>query len=291
MANVLTSFPVSISDATTMRAWGQNIAAILTAMGLVRTTDTGTIDWSTVSYPGSVNTIAGYDIWRFNDALQSTAPVFIKIGYGRGANSGMTYMTVEVGAATNGALTLSGAGSGNVVTLFGPGVNSDSGSKIQLASSDGSGLAYVHGLDATTHKSGIFIDRFRNSDGTPNGNGVIFRWGISGWGSMVIDKVNGLTWGNASGGALMPMSIVAGQSTVQADGAVPIAPIYGLAPGVTLTAMKLAVVYNAADLGTYGKIQIPHLGATRTFNGMGTLATGQDSASQTGCSLALWWSD
>lgn len=78
---------------------------------------------------------------------------------------------------------------------------------------------------------------------------------------------------------------------MQADGTVPIAPIYSLAPGVSMNQLKMAVVYNAADLGLYGKLAIPHLGATRTFNGLGTSSTGHDSAGQGSCSIAIWWSD
>jgi hypothetical protein len=46
----------------------QGIAAQIAAMGLVQTSDTGQINWVTVARP-ALNTIAGYEIWRFNDAF------------------------------------------------------------------------------------------------------------------------------------------------------------------------------------------------------------------------------
>lgn len=64
------------------RAWGKDYSDHLALVGLVRTADTGQIDWSTVLRPGAINTAAGYEIWRFDDTLQATAPIFIKIEYG-----------------------------------------------------------------------------------------------------------------------------------------------------------------------------------------------------------------
>lgn len=98
------------SDAL-FRAWGSGIAAQLVACGLVQTADTGQIDWGTVTAPTAQNTMKGYEIYRFNDALQGTYPVFIKVEYGSSQFCTITYtagMYVTVGKATNGAGTLTG---------------------------------------------------------------------------------------------------------------------------------------------------------------------------------------
>jgi hypothetical protein len=81
MAIDIRNLPAFLADDATFRAWGSGIAAQIAAMGLVQTSDTGQINWVTVARP-ALNTIAGYEIWRFNDALQATKPVFIRIDYG-----------------------------------------------------------------------------------------------------------------------------------------------------------------------------------------------------------------
>lgn len=57
--------------------------AIAAVGGLVRTGNTGQIDPTTVLFPAR-GAMAGYDVFRFDDALQATTPVFIRIGYQRG---------------------------------------------------------------------------------------------------------------------------------------------------------------------------------------------------------------
>src|SRR4051812_38221933 len=70
-----------LADDATFRAWGSGIAAQIAAMGLVQTSDTGQINWTTVTRPG-INVLAGYEMWRFADSLQATKPVFIRLDYG-----------------------------------------------------------------------------------------------------------------------------------------------------------------------------------------------------------------
>lgn len=52
--------------------------------GLVQTGDTGQLDIDAVAALPADNTYAGYRMYRFNDALQATSPIFIKIEFGCG---------------------------------------------------------------------------------------------------------------------------------------------------------------------------------------------------------------
>ncbi len=109
-----TSAPTLTLNNTTdafFRAWGSGISAALAAIGLVQTADTGQINWSTVTRPLADLTAQGYEIWRFNDALQSTRPIFIKIEYGAGAATGTAVsaaLWITVGTSSNGAGTITG---------------------------------------------------------------------------------------------------------------------------------------------------------------------------------------
>lgn len=88
------------SDAT-FRAWGLAISTNLAAVGLVQTADTGQINWATVTMSGAG--VDGYEIWRFNDALQASAPVFMKIGYGNGNLTSVPAVFLQVGTGSDGS--------------------------------------------------------------------------------------------------------------------------------------------------------------------------------------------
>ncbi len=64
------------TDAT-FRTFGAALNAAIASTGLVQTADTGQINWTTVLKPTN-GSVIGYEIWRFDDSLQGTAPVFIK---------------------------------------------------------------------------------------------------------------------------------------------------------------------------------------------------------------------
>lgn len=101
------------SDAA-FRAWTTDVHNALIAAGFVQTADTGQIAFASVLKPTAVNTIAGYAMYRFADALQSTAPIFIKIEFGMGATLDTTIgWRITVGTQTDGAGVVGGV---NVVT-------------------------------------------------------------------------------------------------------------------------------------------------------------------------------
>lgn len=96
------------------RIWGSEFSAKLAAVGLVQTADTGQINWSTVTR-GAAGTDSGYEVWRFNDTLQGTAPLFLKFYFGTGqVTTTCPRLRIEVGTGSNGSGTLTGQGSGTV---------------------------------------------------------------------------------------------------------------------------------------------------------------------------------
>lgn len=95
------------SDAN-FRSWGSYIATRLLAVGHVKTGDTGQIDWATVTAPASANVYQGYEIWRFDDSLQASAPVYIKIEYGSSSAAANPAIRVQFGSGSNGSGSLTG---------------------------------------------------------------------------------------------------------------------------------------------------------------------------------------
>lgn len=169
------------------RAWGSGIAAGIVAAGLVKTTDTGQIDWTTVLTPTVANTKRGYEIYRFNDALQATRPVFMRFDYGSGAYVYNPMIWVTVGTATDGAGTITAHASfpntvaGIRTSLY----NTSSQYFTSLPSlvyvdSDEAGSLMVAGWFSASGASNptycgfvTVVERTRDFDGTKNGEGVL----------------------------------------------------------------------------------------------------------------------
>lgn len=94
------------------QAWAGRVEAALSGCGLVQTADTGQQAAASQTYPASVNDWSRYQMWRFNDSLQATYPIFVKIMFGRVAQSFDVHIRVEVGTATDGAGNLVGVQGG-----------------------------------------------------------------------------------------------------------------------------------------------------------------------------------
>lgn len=90
------------------RAWGYELTYNMALAGIIQTDDTGQIDWTTVTFPGTNTTAAGYTIHRFNDVLQANTPIYFKMEYGRGSAASNPAMWVTVGSGTDGAGTITG---------------------------------------------------------------------------------------------------------------------------------------------------------------------------------------
>jgi hypothetical protein len=101
------SFMVASETAndTQFRAWGGALSNAITAVGIIKTADTGQIDWTTVANPAD-NSYGGYEVRAFDDSLQSTNPLFLKIEFGRLNN--LIAMRLSLGTGTNGSGTLTG---------------------------------------------------------------------------------------------------------------------------------------------------------------------------------------
>lgn len=110
MTTATTSSPCSQATNAAFQAWvGEVVTALFTTIGLTQTADTGQINPATVAAPGAVNTMQGYVIGRFNDTLQSTAPLFFKLEFGSGSASATNpQMYITIGTGSNGSGTLTG---------------------------------------------------------------------------------------------------------------------------------------------------------------------------------------
>lgn len=80
------------------RAWGKWVSDGLANTGLTKGTDAGQIDWSTANLPTAAYQMQGYEFWGFSDALQNTAPVWLKLQYGSGSANTIPALWWAVGS-------------------------------------------------------------------------------------------------------------------------------------------------------------------------------------------------
>lgn len=131
MATYTDTISFDHSSDVAMRATVRKMRDMFVANGLVQTLDTGQFNLDTgvrrlVSNEGE-GPVSGYQMFRFDDLLQSNYPIFIKIEYGLqmeynsyygGYIYTMPYLWVTVGTSTNGAGVLNGV-VGNRIRLHG----------------------------------------------------------------------------------------------------------------------------------------------------------------------------
>lgn len=179
--------PISDTDAN-FRLWGKAISDALVALGLVKTSDTGQIDWATVLKPAAGSTSAGFEIWRLNDALQSSAPFFIKIEYGSGSAATTPSIWITIGTTTNGAGTLGG----NVSTRTQIRANGSSATLTNCYFS-GQSSRINFALWPMSSNNGIFvsIERLKDAAGADTSEGVYFLNGntFNGYSAQTVGSV------------------------------------------------------------------------------------------------------
>lgn len=214
------SKPINDTDAN-FRAWGNGLSSAIQAVGLVRTADTGQIIWTTVTRPTAANTMQGYEIFRFNDSLQGTAPIFLKIEYGSGNYGGsvVAYKTT-VGKGTDGAGNITGVL--HVLTQTGSSSGSSSSDFLSYVSSgDGSMLVFTLWPTATTvatHGWRFALERSRDVNGDPTAIGTCC-YRINSTGSTTaanVSRTEAADYGSALTNTLLRGGIYTGYEIVAA---------------------------------------------------------------------------
>lgn len=158
------------SDAT-FREWGLEFSTFLSTIGLVQTADTGQINWASVTRPGT-NTNAGYEIWRFNDALQATAPIYIRFDYGTHSNANAPRIQLTVGVGTNGAGVITAAGSWTTDSLNGSSASTTDVARNSYFCYDGGTLGFFWKAGVTA-RAGLCITRTVDASGAYTGVGAM----------------------------------------------------------------------------------------------------------------------
>lgn len=217
-----TSFTVTFysADDAGFRAWGKAISDALTAVGLVQTADTGQIDWATI-VRGSANVDWGYEIRRFDDPLQATAPIYLKIGYGAQSSVTSPQISVQVGKGTDGAGTITEQFFGRFVVPIVAFPTSPQNAYV--AGGDGSFITLAASPSIWTSQGGAFsVERSRDAAGAPTGDAVTLTWATGDSTSNAGLRVNSFANRNTSASGIysaIPPMIVPGSGLPLANGA------------------------------------------------------------------------
>lgn len=279
------------------RAWGSIVSAALATAGWVQTADTGQINWTTVTRAAN-NTAAGYEIWRLNDSLQSTAPIYLKVEYGTAAGATLPGMWTTAGTGSDGAGALTSvAGSGTSVTTRQPVHVANSidtwPNSLQALEVNGDGSSLVLAFWPNTGGlGGMFfaLERFRNWDGTTNGDGFVVMYGASGT-NGIIQKTQSVYFtttitqpGQLSTTPAPSMGLGGTFSSCVVGNTLyplPILPGWGFKAQAPLAMLMLVA---RTDLTAGNSFTITHYGVAHTFHALGAGATTQGFATIGGSS-------
>ena len=180
MATLSWSSRLSHGSDALFREYGQELENKLVEAGLVKTSDTGQIDWTTATR-SSINTLtAGYLILRFNDTMQATAPIYLRIDFGTGSSSNFPRIALTVGTGTDGSGTITGDAktSQRVWATTGTAPDGLTARQSWLCVTEGFvGLMWKDYGETSTIGGAFFVSRTCDSSGTPSATGAIVNWG------------------------------------------------------------------------------------------------------------------
>lgn len=155
---------------TAARNYLTDFHTTITSSGWVVTSDTGQMDESTVVY-GLQNNIWGYRMYKLNDSLVNTYPIYLKVTHGTGTAFTYVAPNVQFGTSTNGAGTILGTSISYVLGAPGSADGQTVATALALGSY-GEGYAYVapgrNVYGTGTGNKSIFIGVSRQFDASGN---------------------------------------------------------------------------------------------------------------------------
>ena len=161
MAKAIFGLLLSNSSVENFRAWGSALSTQIGAI-LTRVPQSNDIDWATVASPANGTFATGGEIYRFNDSLQATKPLFLRFEYGTVGSASAVRATV--GKSANGAGNIGGVIlSATSITSF----NANATITENCYISGGSSWFALSLAPMNTNRGGYFAIE-RSTDGTAN---------------------------------------------------------------------------------------------------------------------------
>lgn len=257
---------------TTFRAWAQAVHDALASFGWVQTADTGQINLTTATKPATTLTYSGFEIWRANDSLQGTYPVFLKIEYGSGSNNA-SYPGLRITGATgtDGAGGLTGRVGAALYCHAGVSTVTTTGQKWS-----GGDERFVIVINVGGAPSPIFFcERITDTSGNPVGGG--FCYGTVG---ATLDGFQLIQHDVASVpssvASVLPV-VVTGATNWAVGGDIYFTPVFPVGYGV-FNPLRQILLYGSGDLTELVDITLSHYGTSHTWTPYGSRVTAHLSA-------------
>lgn len=256
------------SDAT-FRAYHKDVSDTIKDAGASLTSDTGQINFTTVSQPAN-GAFAGYEIFKLGtDTKFNDLGLYIKIEYGRGDFSGPAF-AFSVGTATDGAGNLTG-----VVSTRREFFTSTSGSTgtVRATTGDGRFCVVPHvWSEGRTNASGNFlfvVERLRDDTGALTGDGFyVLMLGPdnpSYWAFCeVVTPSNNVSLTSAIASWPRNASGISGDDTY-------LASIFPVVKHKALAAISSALFYYQTDFTTGTTFSVSRFGTNRTYLPLGQI--------------------
>ena len=296
MATWSTNTPLDQSSNANFQTWVNEVYnALVTQCGLTQTGDTGqmAVPCATAA-PVAISTSAGYYVFKFNDTLQATAPIFFKLEFGSNSASANTpTMWITVGTGSNGSGTITWTGFGTTDGGVATGTRVAAGANVAGQTTTNYTSRYCYNatqgvchailkinMGPTTGASvmGFMIYRSVSATGAPNGNAAILATnstlatsGANGPCAQVISYTNSTVYGPSSPNNLAYASSLyatpgwAPTNTSRTSTVGQIFPAYQIQPS-TSTGLNLGIT-NAMATAAINEVA---LGATVTATVLGS---------------------
>lgn len=170
-------------DDATFQEWATELFNKLVAVGLVQTADSGQLATPVVaSIPGS-STAAGYWVFEFDDAQQSTAPIFLKVEVGTHSGSTSPRIRFTVGTGSNGSGTLTGTALTTTRVACGNSPQtSNTGWQSLMCHTEGF-FGFCWKMQSSSDAL-FMVCRTSDSSGIPTATGAMVVWGSSNSGTL-----------------------------------------------------------------------------------------------------------
>lgn len=178
--NYSTGNSASTSTDALFRAYVASVIAAFVSCGWVQTTDTGQINTVTVLTPSGANQDRGYAVFQMDDALQGSAPIFVKVNFGSGQTAGYVGLAFVLGTGSNGSGTITGAKYSGLITANATAINKNSTASAGLLIAGDTDRIFVAFDPKSTWSSQTLwfsIERTKGVTGANSADGVLFAHG------------------------------------------------------------------------------------------------------------------
>lgn len=282
MATITTNVPFDNSSLANFKAWAMAISNAFSTFGWVQTTDTGQVNWSTISSVPSGTPV--FEVWKANDAQAATMPIFVLVRYGLSPTQ--PQLTITVGTGSNGAGVITGqivTGAPWTITA----ITTNQGSTLfpsYFSGDAGEFRMWMWANPTATPAVGTMFGIERSKDGSGNKTAGYFTvfsasQGTAGFGAGSFQQtISASGVGNRDNGIITPAltNLSATGSAFGTVAALPVFPMLGLVGNPMLGLMSAV----ATDVAVNSIVTVTSMyGTTHTYIALGGTANSNISAS------------